>query len=115
MEYGVATLLLAVLIAGAVDAAQPRSVTTQPLTMTGLGGTAPTGSSQPFAPKSVTTAALMMTGLGGAGAAAETKPFSPKIVRMQMLTMTGTRAGPLLKLPLGAAPLLLLPTPGKKP
>ncbi len=112
---GVFLLAALLLAAPAAFAGQPRTVTTQPLTMTGLGGNSPTATAQPFTPKNVTMAALTMIGISGSGTAAASQTFLPKSVRVQMLTMTGTRGGPVLKLPLGLAPLLKLPTPGKKP
>ena len=113
-RYLVAAVFVASLVQGAATAGQPRAVTMQPLTMIGLGGATPTGSSQPFRPKTVSMAALTMIGISGSAASAS-QPFSAKTVQMQMLTMTGTRAGSAIKLQPGAANLLKLPNLGKTP
>jgi hypothetical protein len=114
-RYLLAAALMALMFPDQAAAAQPRTVTMQPLTMTGSGGAAPAASSRPFAPKSVSMAMLTMTGVPGSAAPAARQSFSAKTVTLQMLTMTGTRGGLATKLPLGAATLLKLPILGKKP
>lgn len=95
LRAGAALLTLLSAVAHSQDAPKsktvmtPKSVTTEKLVMTGMGGDAPAAKKTTLAPKTVTTDKLAMTGMGGDAPAAKKTALAPKTVTTEKLTMTG--------------------------